>query len=204
MDDDTAGTPPPTAAQRALIERSTEVAATDKRILAAWLVGSFATGTADAFSDVDLHCAVTDDSADWFREHWAEVARKITPLVLAAPIPGVIGGFTITPEWLHLDVVFHPRAEFDPRRVSGLWPLFDRTGQLLPPQPVPGDDVRGDPYFPAGAVDFDFYLLGNLAVVLGRGSFCWPRMARSCAATSAWCRSCWPRTGSGNRTGTSG
>ncbi len=159
----------PTSAQARLIERATEVARSDERILAAWLAGSFATGTADAFSDIDLHCVISDDSAAWFRDHWADLARQISPLVLASPLPGLIGGYAITPEWLHIDVVMHPAGQFDPLRARALRPLFDRTGTLLPAEAVTGPDPRGEPYFPAEVVDFYFYLLGNLAVVLGRG-----------------------------------
>jgi predicted nucleotidyltransferase len=38
----------------------------DERVRAAWLEGSFATGTADASSDLDLHLAVTDETFDGF------------------------------------------------------------------------------------------------------------------------------------------
>src|ERR1700735_5174702 len=110
-------TPVPTSTQAKLIERATEVASSDERIQAAWLVGSFAAGTAASFSDIDLHCAITDESADWFREHWTEVARQISPLVLATPLPGLIGGYAITPEWMHFDIVMHPVAHFDASRI---------------------------------------------------------------------------------------
>lgn len=161
--------PPPTEAQERLIERAAAVTRADDRILAAWLGGSFGNGTADAYSDVDLHCLVGDESVDWFREHWADLARQISPLVLATPIPGIIGGYTLTPQWLHLDLVIHPRSGFDPASAAGLRPLFDRTGDTLPPPAAPPRPGPGEPYFPAAAVDFYFYLLGNLAVVLGRG-----------------------------------
>ncbi len=165
---DAANRPAPTGEQSRLIERATEAVSSDERIQAAWLAGSFAAGTADEFSDIDLHCAITDDSADWFRQHWTELARRISPVVLASPIPGLIGGYVITPEWVHFDIVFHPLARFDPHKTGPLRPLLDRAG-ILPAEPVAPADVHGPPYFPAGSVDVYFYLLGNLAVVLGRG-----------------------------------
>ena len=152
-----------------MIEKACAVAAADDRIVAAWLGGSFAAGTADAFSDIDLNCAITDESADWFAGHWTDVARQITPLVLAAPIPGVLGGIVITPEWLHLDLVFHRRSQCDPAALTTVEPLFDRTGTLLPAEHAPAAGGPGEPYFPARAVSMYFYLLGNLAGVLGRG-----------------------------------
>jgi hypothetical protein len=163
--------PAPAGGQARLIGRAAEVAASDDRVQAAWLSGSFAAGTADEFSDIDLHCAITAESAGWFREHWADFARRISPVVLAGPIPGVIGGYAITPEWLHLDIVLHPLdapAGFDPRRHGPVRPLFDRIG-LLAADPAAAADVPASSYFPAASVSLYFYLLGNLAVVLGRG-----------------------------------
>lgn len=161
-------TPVPTSAQAELIERATEVVSSDDRIQAAWLAGSFAAGTADEFSDIDLHCAISDESADWFRAHWTDLARQISPVVLASPIPGLIGGYCITPQWLHFDIVLHQAGGLDPKRTGPVRPLFDRAG-LLPAEPVDPAGMDGPPYFPAASVDFYFYLLGNLAVVLGRG-----------------------------------
>ena len=164
-----AGLPPATPELGALIERAARVAAQEERILAAWLAGSFATGRADAFSDVDFHCVVEDGDVAWFRENWAALAARMTDAVHIDAIPGLLGGLAITTRWQHLDLVFHPRSEFRVRSGAALWPLFDRTGQLLPPEPrreAAGDD---EPYFPTRVVNLYLYLLGNLAVVLGRG-----------------------------------
>lgn len=163
--------PPPgaTAELAALIERAGRTAFGEERILAACLLGSFATGRADAFSDVDFHCVVEDDDAEWFRENWRPLAERMTDAVHTGVIPNMIGGLAITPQWQHLDLVFHPRSHFRQEDHPALWPLFDRTGELLPAEPrrePPGD---AEPYFPAQAVDFYLYFLGNLAVVLGRG-----------------------------------
>jgi hypothetical protein len=155
--------------QRNLIERAKVVAADDGRILAAWLVGSFATGQADAYSDVDLHCLISDESADWFREHWAETATAMAgPLVLARPIPGTIGGVCLTPDWLHLDLILHARSEFDPHTVAGLEPLYDSSGDLLPKQTKPRTIVE-ETYFPDRTISLCLYYLGNLPVGVGRG-----------------------------------
>ena len=154
--------------QRTLIERAKAVAADDDRILAAWLVGSFATGQADTYSDVDLHCLIRDDRADWFREHWADTATAMAgPLVLARPIPGVIGGVCITPDWQHLDLILHPRSQLDPRTVTGLTPLYD-SGDLLPKHTKPRT-IAEEPYFPDRTITLFLYYLGNLPVGVGRG-----------------------------------
>jgi hypothetical protein len=50
---------------------------------------------------------------------------------------------------------------------SGFIPLFDRMG-MLPAEVHQVDIERGDPGFPADVVQWFFYMLGNLAVVVGR------------------------------------
>jgi len=155
--------------QQAVIDRAPAILAADPRILAGWLVGSFATGQADAYSDIDLHCLITDDSADWFRGHWAQTATALVgPLVLAQDIPGIIGGYTITPDWLHLDLILHSYSELDPKTVSGLRPLYDRAGNLLPAGSTPRN-VFAEPYFPDREIKQFLYFLGNLPVLIARG-----------------------------------
>lgn len=152
-----------------LVERAMQVVANEERILAAWLVGSLATNNADASSDVDLHCLITDDSARWFRDNWPQLATQIAgPLVLADALPGVIGGLALTESWLHLDLIMHPRSDLDPRTIRGMAPLFDRTGDLLPAAPVPVEPW-GEPFFPQWEVRVFLYHLGNLPIGLERG-----------------------------------
>ena len=55
-----------TAAQEAFIARATDVLRGDDRIIAGWLVGGFAVGDGDAFSDIDLQCFGEDESrSEW-------------------------------------------------------------------------------------------------------------------------------------------
>jgi hypothetical protein len=162
------GGPMPSQRQLDLIELAAGVTSSDKRLLAASIAGSFANGIADEYADIDLHILVEDQDLDAMRTAWMELAASIAPMVVVRPIGGVVGGFGITPDWVHLDVVCYPLSKLDPAGMRGCLPLFDRTG-LLPATHTPGPDLLGEQYFPAGAVEFYFYLLGNLAVVLGRG-----------------------------------
>ncbi len=157
-----------TSVQQAVIDRVPETLAADDRILAAWLVGSFATGRADAYSDIDLHCLITDASADWFGQRWRETATALVgPLVLAQDIPGTIGGYAITPDWLHLDLILHPYSQLDPKAVPGLRPLYDRSGDLLPATTTP-KPIVGEPFFPEREVAQFLYFLGNVPVLYAR------------------------------------
>jgi streptomycin adenylyltransferase len=158
------------APQRILIDRGCRVAAEDSRVLAAWLSGSYATGLADQYSDVDLNYVVVDEAASWFKDHWAEVAERIAgPLILASRIPGIIGGYTLNADWSHLDLVVHPLAGFDSAQVTSMLPLYDSTGSLLPETLEVYDITQpGQPYYPDDVVNFFYYLLGNLVVTFGR------------------------------------
>ncbi|MDX6265080.1 MAG: hypothetical protein QOH84_6768 [Kribbellaceae bacterium] len=158
------------AGQQRVIERARTLLPEDERILAVYLIGSYGTGQADEFSDVDVHCVVTDDSAAWFEQHWTEPLATIAgPMVLADGLPGLIGGLGITPEWLHVDLLFHPLASFDRLEYDGVRVLFDRDGTLFPDGDQPSEGGRpGTPYWPDRAVKLFFYFLGNLVTVLGR------------------------------------
>lgn len=156
--------------QQAVIARAAEVLPGDERVLGVYLIGSYATGAADRFSDVDVHLVVTDDSVEWYGEHWDEVLRELTgPTAWADRLPGLIGGLGITEDWLHVDLIVHPRASFDRFQYDGVRVLFDRDGTLFPDGDIaPTGGRPGEPYWPAGTVHLFFYFLGNLVTVLGR------------------------------------
>jgi hypothetical protein len=78
-----------------------------------------------------------------------------------------VGGSVVTPDWLRYDIVFHAVGTVDPSAVEGMVPLFDKAG-LLPADPVPRPDRRGEPFFPAAAVEQFLYMLGNMVSVVGR------------------------------------
>jgi predicted nucleotidyltransferase len=156
--------------QQEVIARAGELLPEDERILGVYLIGSYGTGQADRFSDVDVHLVVTDDSIDWFEQHWDDVLRKLTgPTVHTDRVPGLIGGLGITSDWLHVDFVAHPLAAFDRFQYDGVRVLFDRDGTLFPDGDIaPKGGRPGEPYWPEGNVKLFFYFLGNLVTVLGR------------------------------------
>lgn len=156
-----------TALQEALVARAVEVLRADGRVLAAYLVGGFAVGLGDPFSDVDLHCIIADDAADDLAGSWRELAERIAPTVSAQPFRRTIGGVCITPDWLHFDLALHPRGTIDPHEIEGMIPLLDKA-DLLPEHPTPRPDGRGEPFFPEPAVQFFLYMLGNVVSAAGR------------------------------------
>jgi hypothetical protein len=59
----------------------------DERVAAAWLEGSFASGDADAWSDVDLHVAVADDVWDGFFGERLALLGRIRPVLGHGEVP---------------------------------------------------------------------------------------------------------------------
>ncbi len=155
------------AAQGSFIERAKEVLAADDRVLAAYLVGGFAIGKADPWSDVDLQVVVTDEAAEALKTSWPERAERLAPLANVKPFQFALGGVCITADWLHFDIVLHARSEVDPMTVEGMSPLLDKAG-LLPDRPLSRPERREAPFFPEAAVDMFLYMLGNMVGVVGR------------------------------------
>ncbi|GAA1611854.1 hypothetical protein GCM10009789_77760 [Kribbella sancticallisti] len=153
-----------------MIERARTELPADERILAVYLVGSYGSGEADEFSDVDVHCVVTDESLPWFEQNWMEPLATIAgPTVLLDQVPGLVGGLGITPDWLHVDLFFQQLKEFDRHEYDGVRVLFDRDGSLFPDgDQAPRGGRPGTPYLPGRDVNLFFYFLGNLVTVLGR------------------------------------
>jgi len=120
----------------AFIEHATIALRADERIVAAWLVGSMAAGTADAYSDVDLRIAVAEDAYDAFVGEWQRLPDRLSPTVMRRKIgapdsPIVIG---ITPAWLRFDIAIVQGTA--PNR-AGDRVLFDRRPPQLADAPAP-------------------------------------------------------------------
>lgn len=165
-----------TQPHEAFIARACEVLSEDDRVLAAYLVGGFAVGMGDAFSDVDLHIVIADEAADELADTWRDLVQHIAPTISAEafgthnparPRSQAIGGVCITPDWLHFDVVFRPASTVDARAIEGMVPLLDKAG-LLPSSPTPRPDRRSEPFYPEGAVSMFLYTLGNAVAAIGR------------------------------------
>ncbi len=67
--------------QSSLIESATKVFESDRRILCAWLGGSFGEATADRWSDVDFRLVVPDDDFQSFVDADLELLERISPIV---------------------------------------------------------------------------------------------------------------------------
>ena len=81
--------------------------ASDVRVLGAWLEGSFAKGTADRYSDIDIHLLVAAENKEAFQHRLESWLSDIQPLVLFKDtFPGQMTT-CITTAGLRVDVWLH-------------------------------------------------------------------------------------------------
>lgn len=120
-----------TGSQEALIREVGESLSADERIAACWLEGSFASGTADAWSDVDLHIAVADSDWDEMVANRVELVASIRPVLgfVEAKLPWgarLVSANLSGPVRLDLFIERHSDLASAPRRERPLV-LFDRA-----------------------------------------------------------------------------
>ena len=102
--------------QQAYIDALTRHAESDDRVLALWLQGSFATGAADSYSDVDAHLLTTDENADAFRSGGEGWLAAVRPTVYRASMFGGQMLHAVTDEGMRVDLWMHAG---ETRDVSG-------------------------------------------------------------------------------------
>lgn len=98
------------------------LAATDERIRAAWLEGSFGRGNADRYSDLDIHLLLPQDALASFGDEAEVWLGSIEPLVLFSLLFDGQMINALTADGLRLDVWLHggDSITLDPRRVRVL------------------------------------------------------------------------------------
>ncbi|MEY9856255.1 putative nucleotidyltransferase [Catenulispora sp. GAS73] len=148
------------------LDHVVEVLQSDPRVLAAWLLGSHARGTADRHSDIDLWLVVEPEAKDAFVDEWPELSDRVAPSVLRQRVFGSTF-LHITPDWQRWDVSIGVPDDVAHRTSSTVKPLFDRAGlndRLAPPGgPTPPDSAK------VSALTTEFLrVMGLLPVVLGR------------------------------------
>ena len=156
--------------QEELIERATHVLSNDDRVLAVWLAGSFATGTHDRFSDVDLWVVVDQDDVAGFCTGWPTISEEIAPTVLRQQVGDRPIFNQVTASWLRFDISIGTPANVSDRTTSTVKPLYDPQGlsaDLGPPRPP----LRPDPQRIAALSREFLRVLGLLPVVVGRGEY---------------------------------
>lgn len=153
-----------------LIERVKHVLSQDARVLGLWLVGSYARGTNDRFSDVDLWVVVDATDVDGFCDDWPRICGEIAPTVLQRRVGDRPIFNQITPDWLRFDLSVGTPEAIVGRTRSTVSPLYDPNG-LSAGLREPGPLKLPDPGR-VGSITREFLrVLGLLPVVIGRGEF---------------------------------
>jgi len=165
--------------QIAVIRRVAEALARDERVTACWLHGSFASGAADASSDIDLEAAA---EPDLIAEAVADPSGTMSQggQVLVAWGGGAhawarLGAILTGPVLLDL-ALYHVPEHPIPRRGVPVHLLFDRAGLLAEPAAY-SDAVATDAHTHRGDVEdrlrfFWFWTLTALRF-LRRGNLAW-------------------------------
>ncbi len=94
------------ARRRDTIEKASAVFSRDPRVLAGWLEGSLADGSADSFSDIDLYLCVADGAWDEVWPTRRDLIGRVAPILAAADVMGVFGIGCLLEGPVKLDVFF--------------------------------------------------------------------------------------------------
>lgn len=124
----------------ALLERVTEVLEQNPQVLAAWLLGSLAVGSADDWSDIDLYVAIADDQYEVVVQQRLDLYRRFGHVVHVQSIkrndqnPGANFNLLVYRGGLEVDVTMFPHHLAHRPAWSLL--LFDRAGIPVDEEPV--------------------------------------------------------------------
>jgi predicted nucleotidyltransferase len=128
-DDKSDFTEPIAARHDAVIQRLTEAARADQRVVAAWLQGSRADGSADAFSDIDYYVAIEDEAFNSFDK--LEFIRQAAQVLVHAELLGQDGVVCLLEGPVKLDFIVE-RASTTPKTPRpAVKLLVDKAGVTL-------------------------------------------------------------------------
>ncbi len=154
--------------QQALIARVVEAFGSDPRITALFLSGSFGTGTADQFSDVDLLAIADPADHEALATDWRKALEAIAPIVHYNRLPHALVLNAITDQWLRVDLHIANRDHLAHTAQDALKPLIDRDNlyaTLRPETPLPARN----PGRLGWMVGEFIRILGLTPVAIGRG-----------------------------------
>lgn len=152
------------AAQQDLIDRVADDLETDPRVRGLWLTGSFGSGEADEYSDVDMFVLVADPILPGFVEVWLdEIAPRYRPLLARRLAPGPVFNHVL-PGWVRWDVVVGGPSALNDLDPDAVMELFSRDGVRPTPSFRPGVQLET-----VREMTEEFLrVLGLLPVVVGR------------------------------------
>jgi hypothetical protein len=115
-----------------LLDHAVAIFSADARFPAGWLEGSLADGSADPFSDIDLHLCVAEKSWDEVWNNRLREIERVAPILASLDIMGVFGVGCLIAGPVKLDVFFeregglasHPRVAV--KRLWGDSEIYER------------------------------------------------------------------------------
>ncbi len=115
-----------------LIDRAVAIFSADARFPAGWLEGSLADGSADSYSDIDLHLCVVESAWDEVWNGRRREIERVAPILACLDIMGVFGVGCLVEGPVKLDVFFEregglaSRPRIAVKRLWGAAEIYDR------------------------------------------------------------------------------
>ena len=103
----------------------TEAARTDDDVVAAWLQGSRADGSADPFSDIDFYVAVADEAYDRFDK--LAFIQRVAPVLVHYELPGLPGIVCLLEGPVKLDLFAERVSSLEQGERSAVLVLVDKS-----------------------------------------------------------------------------
>jgi hypothetical protein len=110
--------------RRELLDRAVAIFSSDVRFPAGWLEGSLADGSADSYSDIDLHLCVVESAWDEVWNGRLREIERVAPILASLDIMGVFGVGCLMAGPVKLDVFFEREGGLGSRprvAVKRLW-----------------------------------------------------------------------------------
>jgi hypothetical protein len=107
-----------------LLDRAVAIFSSEARFPAGWLEGSLADGSADSYSDIDLHLCVVESAWDEVWNARRRVIERVAPILASADIMGAFGVGCLIEGPVKLDVFFESERGLETRprvAVKRLW-----------------------------------------------------------------------------------
>jgi predicted nucleotidyltransferase len=111
-----------------LVSRLEALVCDDERLLALWLQGSLADGTADDWSDVDAYVAVEDAAFDAVYAERLELVQRLAPLLIALEEPAWRSVHCLLAGPVKLDLFFVAGAKVGLSERPAVRVLVDKAG----------------------------------------------------------------------------
>jgi predicted nucleotidyltransferase len=160
--------------RKAVIARFIDACAADDRIVAAFVAGSYATRSADEYSDIDLGVITTDDAfADVLADRSALISRLGEPLFLDH-FAREWNVFFILADGTEGEIFFGHEGALDEIDVGPFEPLLDERGILAGTEfPFPPPDLDEQRGYLRQIVNWFWHEVSHFIAALGRDDLWW-------------------------------